>query len=44
MIVIYALPDKATQPKVAMFFYVGGALVLASFIFVVWRNWTSKRP
>lgn len=44
LIVIFALPDKTTQPKVAPFFYLGGAIVLASFIFVVWKNWTTKKP
>ena len=42
LIVIFALPDKTTQPKVAAFFYLGGAVVLASFIIVVWKNWASK--
>jgi hypothetical protein len=44
LIIIYALPDKTTQPKVALFFYLGGSIVLASFIIVVWKNWTSKMP
>lgn len=43
LICIYALPDQTVQPKVSLCFYVGGAIVLGSFIFVVWKNWVSKR-
>lgn len=44
LICIYALPDKTVQPKVSILFYLGGAIVLGSFIFVVWKNWVYKRP
>ena len=43
LICIYALPDKTVQPKVALLFYIGGAIVLGSLIFVVWKNWVSKK-
>lgn len=44
LICIYALPDQTVQPNISLLFYIGGAIVIGSFIFVVWKNWTSKRP
>ena len=43
LICIYALPDKTVQPKVGAIYFLGGAIVLGSFIFVVWKNWISKK-
>jgi hypothetical protein len=43
LICIYALPDKTVQPKVGIIYLMGGAVVIASFIFVVWKNWVSEK-
>ncbi len=43
LICIYALPDKSMQPKTGAIYFIGGAFVVASFVFVVWKNWTSKK-
>lgn len=42
MICIYALPDKTTQPIAGLLFFLSGCIVLASFVFVVWKNWSSN--
>lgn len=44
LICIYALPDKTVQPLAGMVFFFSGAVVLGIFIFVVWKNWASKKP
>ena len=43
LICIYALPDKTVQPQVGAIYFLGGAIVVGSFIFVVWKNWTTVR-
>ena len=43
MICIYALPDKTVQPKTGIMYFLGSAIVMASFIFVVWKNWVTKK-
>lgn len=43
LICIYALPDKTVQPKVGMIYVLAGAIVLGSFIFVVWKNWIFEK-
>lgn len=43
LICIYSLPDQSVQPKVSLLFYIGGAIVLGSLIYVVWKNWVSKK-
>ena len=42
LICIYALPDKSVQPKIGTIYFLGSAIVFASFIFVVWKNWVSN--
>ncbi len=44
LICIYALPDQTVQPNISLLFYIGGAIVIGSLIFVVWKNWALKRP
>ena len=41
LICIYALPDKTFQPQTGAIYFLGSAIVIASFVFVVWKNWTS---
>ncbi|MGA3282489.1 MAG: hypothetical protein ABSD50_16085 [Smithella sp.] len=43
-ICIYTLPDKTVQPLAGMVYFFSGAVVLGIFIFVVWKNWASKKP
>jgi uncharacterized membrane protein YedE/YeeE len=43
LICIYALPDKTVQPKVGVLYLFAGSIVLASFVFVVWKNWMSEK-
>jgi hypothetical protein len=43
LICIFALPDKTVQPAVGMVYLFCGAIVLSVFIFVVWKNWASKK-
>jgi len=43
LICIYALPDKTFQPKTGIIYFLGSAIVVASFIFVVWKNWLIKK-
>ena len=43
LICIYALPDKTFQPKTGIIYFLGSAIVVASFVFVVWKNWTTKK-
>lgn len=43
LICIYALPDQIPQPKIGAIYFLGSALVIASFVFVVWRNWDKKK-
>jgi drug/metabolite transporter (DMT)-like permease len=43
LICIYALPDQTIQPDVGAIYFFFGALPLVSFVFVVWKNWTSER-
>ncbi len=44
LICIYALPDKTSQPKVGIIYFLSGNIMLACFIIVVWKNWASKKP
>lgn len=45
LICIYALPDKTVQPKVGIIYFFSGTIILASFLFVVWKNYISgKKP
>ena len=46
LICIYALPDKSVQPKTGLFYFVSSAMVIATFVCVVWKNWTceDKKP
>ncbi len=43
LICIYSLPDKTVQPKTGIIYFLGSAIVMASFIFVVWKNWVTKK-
>jgi len=43
LICIYALPDKTVQPVAGTIYLFSGAVVLGAFIFVVWKNWASKK-
>ncbi|MCP3944835.1 MAG: hypothetical protein GY710_25610 [Desulfobacteraceae bacterium] len=43
LICIYALPDKIMQPKIGAIYFCASAVVVASFIFVVWKNWVVKK-
>ncbi len=42
LICIYALPDKTFQPKTGAIYFLGSAFVIASLVFVVWKNWKTK--
>jgi len=42
MICIYALPDKTTQPMAGLLYFLSGCIVLATFVFVVWKNGSTK--
>jgi phage shock protein PspC (stress-responsive transcriptional regulator) len=44
LICIFALPDKSVQPKIGIYYFLGSAIVIGSFIFVVWKNWISRKP
>jgi hypothetical protein len=44
LICIYALPDKTSQPKIGITYFLGSAIVIGSFTFVVWKNWIAKKP
>ena len=44
LICIFALPDKSVQPQTGIFYFLGSAIVIGSFVFVVWKNWVSKTP
>lgn len=44
LICIFALPDKSVQPQIGIFYFLGSAIVIGSFVFVVWKNWISKKP
>lgn len=39
LICIYALPDNSVQPKTGTIYFLGSAIVAASFVFAVWKNW-----
>ncbi|MFW6297877.1 MAG: hypothetical protein ACOC03_05165 [Desulfosalsimonas sp.] len=41
LICIYALPDKTFQPQIGAIYFLGSAIVIASFVVVVWKNWIS---
>ena len=43
LICIYSLPDKTSQPQLGIIYSLGSAIVVASFIFVVWKNWTTEK-
>jgi uncharacterized membrane protein len=44
LICIYALPNKTSQPVLGLAYFLATALILSSFIYVVWKNWTTKTP
>ncbi len=44
LICIYALPDNTFQPKTGAIYFLGSAILVASFVFVVWKNWVIKNP
>jgi hypothetical protein len=43
LICIYALPDKTFQPKTGAVYFLGSAIVMASFLFAVWKNWITQK-
>jgi len=44
LICIFALPDKSVQPQIGIYYFLGSAIVIGSFVFVVWKNWISQKP
>ena len=42
LICIYSLPDKTTQPIPGLLYFLSASIPLGSFVFVVWKNWTTN--
>lgn len=41
LICIYALPDQSVQPRVGVLYFMSGLAVMGTFVFVVWKNWST---